>query len=58
MPVADARETNTIANSGKPSFVCGMVCTTGEGVALGVGAGVAAGVGAGVGVGESSWGVA
>ena len=52
-------------SSGKPSPVCGRVCTlrgvitgVGTGVGAGVAAGVGCGVGAGVGVGVSSRGVA
>ncbi len=54
IPVADARDTTTIASNGKPSPVCGRVCTLCgviTGVGAGVGAGVAAGVGCGVGAG-------
>jgi hypothetical protein len=61
IPVADARDTTTIASSGKPSPVCGRVCTlcgVGAGVGAGVAAGVGCGVGVGVGAGVSSRGVA
>ena len=58
IPVADARDTTTIASSGKPSPVCGRVCTLcGVSVGAGVGTGGCSGASAAVWERRGWWGV-